>query len=87
MANDDPIRARGEKASISAYRGALEPCWSTPEGGSLDPALAERMRPLARKFFELCRKHGVTRVSEGGDMETAVRRFKRLFGVPEAGEF
>lgn len=85
-AGDDAVlRARVEKASLSAYRLALAPIWYLPEDAKIDPALAERMRPLARTFFELCGKHGVTHQSEGRQMEHAHKRIKKIFGVPEDG--
>lgn len=57
-------RERVSKASIWAYRAALEPVWYVKPGETVDPAMADRIRPLARRFFELCKKHGVTRTRE-----------------------
>jgi hypothetical protein len=87
LADSDAVRARVEKASVSAYRLALEPIWYTPEDGKLDPATAERMRPLVKTFFDRCKKHGVTRQAEGRDLDQALQRFKKLFGVQGAGDF
>jgi hypothetical protein len=84
---DDALRARVEKASICAYRAAVEPVWYAPAGKPLEPAAAERMRPLIKALFDLCKKHGVTRVSEGEDLESARRRWEGIFGVPTGKEF
>jgi len=66
LAGDDPlVRNRIEKASISAYRAAIEPVWYVKQGDKTDPALVEHMRPLANRFLELCKKHGATWTDEG----------------------
>ena len=57
------VRNRVDKASIWAYRAAIEPIWYAKPGEKIDPALALRMRPLVKRFFELCQKHGVTRTT------------------------
>jgi len=46
LAESDVIRSRVEKASICAYRAAIEPIWYTKDPGKVEPALAQRMRPL-----------------------------------------
>ena len=58
LAEDETVRARVEKASICAYRAALNPVWRLDEGVDVDPWLAEQMRPLAEQFFSLCDRHG-----------------------------
>ena len=61
----ETIRNRVEKASIWAYRAAIEPAWNVKDGETLDDEVALRMQPLVSKFFELCEAHGVTRTAEG----------------------
>jgi hypothetical protein len=62
LAGDDPVlQERIDQASVWAVRAMIEPVWYLKEGDTVDPALAARMQPLVDRFFELCRKHGVTR--------------------------
>ncbi|MEX2172538.1 MAG: DUF4838 domain-containing protein [Pirellulales bacterium] len=63
--DDEALRGRIEKAAIWAYRAAIDPVWLAQEGEPIDPLLAERMRPLADRYFKLCKKHGATRTAEG----------------------
>ena len=89
LAENDAVRLRVEKPSIGAYRLALEPIWYLGKPTELDPALAERMRPHLRRFFELCSKYGVVYVKHPPNHtpEVVSRRFKRLFGLEESDEF
>ncbi|MAE62726.1 MAG: hypothetical protein CMJ18_00515 [Phycisphaeraceae bacterium] len=65
LAGDDfALRHRVEKASLWAYRAAIDPVWNIKEDETVDLALAERMLPRVRRFFELCKVHGVTRTHE-----------------------
>ena len=48
LAANDTIRSRVEKASICAYRSAIEPIWYIDDKSSVDPALAKRMQPLVK---------------------------------------
>jgi len=81
LTESDAVRDRVEKASICAYRAAIEPIWYTKDNSSIEPALAERMRPLVKRFLELCTKHGVTNVSERTKMEDEVERLRRVVGL------
>ena len=88
LAENDAVRLRVEKASITAYRLALEEIWYLKEKAELDPALAKRMQPHLRRFFELCRKHRVAYVGHSpATVKLASQRFKRLFGLEESEEF
>jgi len=87
LAGSEEVRRRVEKASVCAYRAAIEPIWYLKGPSDLDAHLAEKMRPLVRKFFELCDKHGVTRVSERATVDTARERLKKLFGLGESERF
>ena len=60
LAQDATIRSRVEKASICAYRLAVEPIWKIKDKADLNPELAQRMRPLVIQFLQLCKQHGVT---------------------------
>jgi hypothetical protein len=80
-AENDAVRARVEKASICAYRAAIEPIWYKQDKSSVDPALAERMRPLVKHFLKLCEKYGVTNASERSRIEVESKRLKRIVGL------
>jgi hypothetical protein len=88
LAPDDAVRARVEKASICAYRAAIEPIWHVqdwqevfPSREGLSPDVAARMRPLVQRFLELCGKHGVTRPWEHATIEDARERLTRAFSL------
>ena len=78
LAENDIIRSRVEKASICAYRAAIEPIWYVDDKSSIDPAQAEKMKPLVKKFLELCKKYNVARVSEGTTVESKGQDLKQL---------
>jgi len=81
LAESEEVRRRVEKASVCAYRAAIEPVWYLKDRSGLDPAVAKKMRPLVRKFFELCQRHGVTMVSEGMSVKEAQERIEGVFGL------
>lgn len=78
LARSDAVRARVEKASIPALRLALEPAWEAE--APLPPEQAARLRPLARRLFELCARHGVTHARERVPLEQARERVQRALG-------
>jgi len=81
LAENDAVRARVEKGSICAYRAAIEPIWYIKDKSKVDPALAKRMRPLVKRFLELCDQYGVTNVSERSKIEAESERLKRIVGL------
>ena len=88
LVEDETVRLRVEKASITAPRLALEPIWNLGKPSELDPALADRMRPHVRRFFELCSKHRVAFVGHSPKtVEVATQQLKRLFALEENEEF
>ena len=94
LADDDAVRQRVEKASVSAYRLAIEPLctiafeppWKELKARA-DPELAARMRPRVRRLFELCDKHGVTMATEWLPIAEARKRIREVFGLKEGEEF
>jgi hypothetical protein len=87
LAGDDKaVRDRVEKASLWAYRAAIEPIWHIKGRRKISPVLARRMRPLAKRFFELCEKYGVTRTTEKSrnTIGKEERRLRRLIGSWDA---
>lgn len=83
LAANDTQRGWVEKASICAYRAAIEPSWVLGIGAKGDAELLVRQRPLVKKFFELCEKHGVAMVAETVSTADRLRAYKQLFGVAE----
>ena len=59
LAKSDVVKARVEKAAICAYRAALDPIFKLKENAEVDPADAERLRPLVEEFFRLCEQNGI----------------------------
>ena len=51
LAETDEVRKRVEKASIAAYRLAIDPVWSVSDPASVDQHLLKRMRPLIERFL------------------------------------
>ena len=81
LAENDTVRARVEKASICAYRAAIEPVWYMKDKSKVDLALTERMQPLVKSFVNLCEKYGVTNASEQSKIEAESERLKRIVGL------
>lgn len=87
LADAEAIRSRVEKASVCAYKAALEPVWYPPRK-PLDRDMIRKMRPLARRFFELCDKYGINRHRESReDIAAARKRLKAAFGIAEGDTF
>lgn len=84
LAENQTIRERVEKASICAYRAAVEPVLSYPYNwkkinkAELDPVLVERVKPLAKRLFELCDKYDVDRAGMYTKIEDYRDRLKKL---------
>lgn len=70
--NNPEIQRRVEKASIAAYSAAIDPIWRLKDGQKPDAEVTQKMRPLAKRFFSLCAKHGVTRTGEGSHRKIGV---------------
>ena len=66
LAGDDVTRARVEKASICAYRMAIEDAYTWDiKTGRLPEEIARRTRPYVERMFTLCDKYSVTNFTEG----------------------
>jgi hypothetical protein len=81
LADDGQVRSRAEKASICVYRLAIEPVWEMKSALPLTPEVAQEMRPLARRFFELCRTYGVTMAGERTKLKEAEGHVRDLLGI------
>lgn len=86
LADSEQVRQRVEKASICALRLAIDPVYHIKKE-DLKPELAAQMRPLVKRFFELCGKYKVDRGSEGESINGVQERLRAVFGVPESGSF
>ena len=94
LADDEVVRARVEKASVCAYRAAVEDAWLWVEQNrkdlgekTIDRAVMERTRPFLRRLFDLCETHGVNRWNEGLKIEEARRLLEQAFGMDEGESF
>jgi len=97
LADDDAVRARVEKASICAYRMAIEDAYTWDlKSGPLPEEIAKRTRPYVKRIFELCDKYGVTHFTEGLTIgpRTGSRpfpgyraHFRELFGLKDGESF
>ena len=80
LADSAVVRRRVEVASIWAIRATLEPVWYLQGDANVDPKLARRLRPYAKRFFDLCRKHGVRRTAARSH-HTMAKQEKKLRGL------
>ena len=83
LAGDEAVRLHVEKASICAYRAAIEPSWNLKPSAKFDATLAAQQRPLVKRFFDLCKKYGVTQVSERRSVTERLKMYKQLFSLKE----
>jgi len=58
-AENSTIKDRVEKASVSAYRAAIDDVWKLPAGTVIQQSAAAYLKPLCVEFFRLCDKFGV----------------------------
>ena len=87
LADSDEVCRYVERASLCVYRAALEPIWYR-NAGPLEPEVADKMRPLAKRFFGLCDKFQVDRAQESGEDIAGTRsRLKRVLGLHEDESF
>ena len=83
LAETEEIRRRVQKASICAYRAAIDKVyWVRDKKPVESEELAERMRPLVKRWIELCREYGVEWVQEGGAFESFAERISKGIGLP-----
>ncbi len=87
LCTSDPERARVEKASICAYRSAIDPAWDVHDGKPLDAGAAQQLRPLVKRLFELCAKYEVPMFAEVTTMDEAKQRLRSNLGMAEGEEF
>lgn len=81
LAENDVVRHRVEKASMCAYRAAIEPIWYFKKSSEVDPALAERMRPLVKRYLLLCDKYNLTYDGEGRPFAPVRERLRSVLDL------
>lgn len=84
LAGDEALRQRVEKASMCAYRAAIEPSWNLKQPQDLKPDVAAQQRPLVRKFFDLCKTYGVQNVSEQMTAAERLQSYRKLFSLKDS---
>jgi len=82
LADNDTIRRRVEKASICAYRAAIEPVWKVSGENPVGDEVAQQAKPLVARWINLCRRYGVTQVYETKPFEDVARRISKGIGLP-----
>ena len=89
LADSDAVKSRVEKASICAYRCAIDPAWEVPHGQApLEAAEAQQMRPLVKRFFELCAQVSKSPCSRKcTSIDQAKQRLRTNLGLQEGEEF
>ncbi|MCA9092267.1 MAG: DUF4838 domain-containing protein [Planctomycetaceae bacterium] len=86
LAPNEETRYRVEKASICAYRAAIEPTWILKADAQPEPSLIASQRPLVRRFFQLSERHGVSMVSERQSLSDRLKTYRQLFGISDSDE-
>jgi len=86
LADDDATRSRVEKASIFAYRAAIEPAWVSP-ASLLTPEQIQTLRPPVKKLFELCAKFEVPMFAEVVTIDQAKQQLREKLQVPAGEDF
>jgi hypothetical protein len=87
LADNDAVRGRVEKASMCACRMAIEPVWSLDEKATISPEVAERMKPLVREFFLLCKKYRVSQVTISAMTDPVRDRLKKVLWRDAPADF
>jgi len=88
LADSEAVKSRVEKASICAYRCAIDPAWEVPAGKMpLETTRAQKLRPLVKRLCELCAKYKVPMFAEVTSLEQAKQRLRANLGLNAGEEF
>ncbi|MBS3762738.1 MAG: DUF4838 domain-containing protein, partial [Planctomycetes bacterium] len=94
LAESEELRRRVEKASICAYRLAIEPvalaAFQSPwkEMGARPSAeKLKELRPMVRHLFDLCDEYDVARVAEGMSVKEARNKLRKLYELQDGEDF
>ena len=86
-ADNDAVKARVEKASLCAYRAAIDRAWEAGGKKPLDAAEAQKLRPLVKRLFALCAKYDVPKFAETTSLDQAKQRLRANLGLKPGEEF
>jgi len=64
LAENETIRERVEKASISIYRAKLEPIWYITSSPTCTEEQIEKLTPCIQRFLEICSRNGINPESQ-----------------------
>jgi hypothetical protein len=81
LAENDEMRNRVEKASMCAYRAAIEPVFLAEKPEDLSPETKKKLQPMVDRFFALCKKYKVTRIREWFDIEPDIEKLREQSGM------
>ena len=88
LAENEAVKSRVEKASICAYRAAIESAWELPGGKRpLEASQAYKLRPLVKRLFALCDKFKVSMFAEGTTIEQAKQQIRGNLGLAQDEAF
>ena len=80
LAPDEHVFRRVERASLCIHRAMMEPAMlAMRERGPWNESLAEEMRPIVRRCYELADRYDVNIPVEHTDLETEKQRMGELF--------
>ncbi len=87
LAPDDAIRTRVEKASLAAWRLAMEPAVvALTDGKPLDARQKAELRPVLETFLALCHKQGIVLVTEDTRLDDAEKALRALLADSAAAQ-
>ena len=94
LADNHAVRARVEKASVCAYRLAVEEAWKWVlehedelDEVTLPDELAYRTRPLLRRLFDLCERYGINRWHEWNAIDLQKDMWRRAYSLADGETF
>ena len=85
LAENDTFKARIGKASICAYRAAIEPIW-IQEGSHAFTPESEELWPLLQEFIQLGARHNIGMFNEGTFFRHVRPRLEQLLPDPPLAE-
>ena len=83
LADTPQVKARVEKASLSAYRLSLGATWLGQQPQDLTDAQRTRLRNSARRLFDLCARHKIVAVHEARRINDAQAAVRKALGIKE----
>ncbi len=79
LAPDEATKLRVEKASLAAWRLAIEPVADAlSKGKPLDPQQKDELRPTVKQFLDLCKKHDIKLLTENTRFDDGAKLLEAL---------